>query len=66
MSVFNPDDAVIVVCPKCGAEQEDLDGFGVMYCPACKYCEHPSSDGDGHGNWVCGICGLVTPMEDQP
>lgn len=42
---------VIVVCPKCGAEQEDLDGFGVLFCPACRYCTHASVTGN-----VCGFC----------
>jgi ribosomal protein L37AE/L43A len=64
---FDPCAPIFIECPMCGAEQEDHDGFGVLFCPACKYCTHPSSDGDGNGNWVCGICGLVTPMEkDQP
>lgn len=39
------------ICPACGAIQKDLDGFGVMYCPRCKFCEHPSSD-DG----MCSLC----------
>lgn len=56
---MNADESVIVVCPKCSAEQEDFDGFGVMYCENCRYCKHPSRDGDGKGGWVCGICGDV-------
>lgn len=46
------DDAVIVACPQCGAEQEDCDGFGVLSCEACGWCSHASIDGD-----VCGLCG---------
>lgn len=41
-----------MTCPKCGDEQEeDLDGFGFLYCEKCGYCTHPSVDGD-----VCGLC----------
>lgn len=39
-------------CPKCGHEQVDLDGFGVLHCDACRYCAHPMRT-DG----VCQICG---------
>jgi hypothetical protein len=39
-------------CPKCGTVQVDLDGFGVLYCPACVYCQHASRSDD-----VCGFCG---------
>lgn len=42
---------VMLECPKCGAAQEDLDGFGVVACSACGYCTHPSRDND-----ICGIC----------
>lgn len=39
-------------CPKCHAEQADLDGFGVLYCEACGYCLHPAvADGK------CELCG---------
>lgn len=41
-----------VECPKCGVEQTDMDGFGVLYCDACGYCKHPSYTGD-----KCDICG---------
>lgn len=51
------DEPVIIECPKCGAEQEDHDGFGVIHCDACDYCAHPSST-DG----VCDICG----QPDEP
>ena len=43
---------IIVECPRCGAEQEDFDGFGVIFCEACGYCKHPSFTGG-----VCDICG---------
>lgn len=57
----NPDDMPKAVCPKCGAEQNDFDGFGIVYCPACKFCTHPSRDGD-----VCGICGDRATDDDNP
>jgi ssDNA-binding Zn-finger/Zn-ribbon topoisomerase 1 len=44
--------AIMVICPKCGAEQQDLDGFGVLHCPKCGYCSHASVTGD-----ICGLCG---------
>lgn len=49
-----------MVCPKCGAELPDFDGFGVLahtkpaYPDGCGFCSHPSRD-----NGVCGICGDV-------
>ncbi len=43
---------VMVSCPHCGAEQEDLDGFGVLFCPKCGWCTHASIT-DGR----CGLCG---------
>ena len=53
------DEAVIIVCPRCGADQEDYDGIGVMWCENCLYCAHPSRHGDGNGGWVCDLCGIV-------
>ncbi len=50
-------DEFAVACPKCGAEQQDLDGFGVLYCPACRYCQHPSGTLIRGGGWVCNLCG---------
>jgi hypothetical protein len=41
-----------ITCPKCGHEFPDMDGFGFLFCPACKHCKHPSRT-DG----VCGLCG---------
>jgi hypothetical protein len=46
----------IVRCSKCKAEQNDLDGFGVLYCEHCKYCAHASST-DGK----CDLCGVPQP-----
>lgn len=40
-----------MTCPKCGDEQEDLDGFGFLYCEKCGHCTHASVDGD-----ICGLC----------
>lgn len=41
-------------CPKCGAERDDFDGFGVLCCSTCGYCKHPSiTDG------ICGLCGAA-------
>jgi rubrerythrin len=45
------DEAVFIECPACGTEQEDFDGFGVVHCEACGYCQHISTT-DG----VCDIC----------
>jgi len=39
-------------CPICGAEYEDHDGFGVVYCEACGYCQHISATGN-----ICDLCG---------
>lgn len=39
-------------CPKCGKDYDDGDGFGVLYCPECGYCQHASyTDGK------CDYCG---------
>jgi hypothetical protein len=38
-------------CPKCPAEYEDHDGFGVLHCPACGYCKHASITDS-----VCDFC----------
>jgi rubrerythrin len=55
------DDVPAMNCPKCRAEYEDHDGFGVLHCPACGYCKHPSRD-DG----VCGLCGDAESADDDP
>jgi hypothetical protein len=59
------DDLPTMTCPKCGAEEPDFDGFGMLshtkpaYPNGCGYCTCPSRDGDGKGNWVCGSCGAT-------
>ena len=61
-----PDEWPVVACPRCGAGQEDLDGFGVIRCEACGYCRHPSYEGG-----VCTISGAawedpeVTPEQAE-
>lgn len=64
-------DCPLSVCPKCGLELPDLDGFGVLthiehqgemdlnYPKACGYCSHPSII-DG----VCGICEAVENSDE--
>lgn len=48
-------DYPIVGCPSCSAQQEDMDGFGVLHCDVCGYCAHPQST-----NGKCTICGAAT------
>lgn len=48
-----------MTCPKCKAEYEDFDGFGVLFCPACRYCKHAART-DG----VCEYCGDRRVEED--
>lgn len=43
-------------CPRCGAAYEDFDGFGVVFCERCRFCQHMSRD-LRDGAWVCGYCG---------
>lgn len=31
-----------VRCPECQSTQDDMDGFGVLYCEKCGYCAHAS------------------------
>ena len=38
-------------CPKCNAEYNDFDGFGVLYCPKCRFCTHASVTGG-----ICSFC----------
>lgn len=53
-----PDGINIIACPQCGAEQEDHDGFGVVYCEACGYCTHPSLTGN-----ICDLCQATIPRQ---
>ena len=32
----------LITCPGCGAEYEDFDGIGLLYCRKCGYCRHAS------------------------
>jgi rubredoxin len=58
MTTIDDDSMPTMVCPRCGAEETDFDGFGMLahtkpaFPNGCGYCSHPSID-DG----VCGICG---------
>lgn len=54
------EDPVIVACPKCNAEQEDCDGFGVVFCERCGYCTHSSITGD-----ECDFCGAIDDPQDR-
>jgi len=51
----------IIECPRCGAPYEDHDGFGVVYCSICGYCQHLSSSGD-----ICDYCGKSTSTPPLP
>ena len=54
-----------VICPGCGAEITDYDGFGVLYHEACGYCTHASISGVD-GRMVCDLCGRDDgPMPDK-
>lgn len=46
----------IMRCPKCGHEEPDPDGFSMLHCSECGWCEHPAAD-KVDGVWICGICG---------
>ncbi len=46
-------------CPKCKRWQTDWDGFGVLKCEHCDYCEHASIT-----SGVCEFCGeRIEPNE---
>lgn len=58
------DDMPTMICPKCGAEHPDHDGFGFIahtkpaYSDGCGWCSHPTRDkAAGSDEWICGICG---------
>jgi predicted RNA-binding Zn-ribbon protein involved in translation (DUF1610 family) len=48
-----------VTCPRCGYVEDDLDGFGFVYCAKCHECTHPSADGDENGDFYCTVCGQI-------
>jgi hypothetical protein len=48
-----------VECPRCHLESEDADGFGLVFCPHCHYCTHPSCSADSNGQMRCDVCGDV-------
>ena len=52
------EEKIKMYCPKCNKEYNDLDGFGVLYCPACGYCKHTSVTG--------GICLYCNQVIDEP
>ncbi len=54
------DDIPQAQCPRCLQWQSDLDGFGVLKCAVCEYCQHPSIDGH-----VCGLCKRDTRTADE-
>lgn len=45
----------IVLCPQCGAEHEDADGFGVLFCSDCGFCVCASVTGNR-----CEMCGRTS------
>lgn len=57
------DDVPTVRCPRCGIEQDNQDGFGVLHCANCGYCTHPSS-----ANGVCDLCAerIWEPIDTCP
>ena len=65
------DDMPTMTCPRCGAEESDFDGLGMIahvapgFPNGCGYCTHPSRD-KGPAGWVCGICGDVRPESRTP
>ena len=56
------DDMPTMLCPQCGAEHPDFDGFGFIahtkpaYEDACGWCSHPMRPGGR-----CTLCGDVEP-----
>ena len=43
-----------MICPKCGIETIDWDGFGVLFCVSCGYCAHAAQSGNP---MICDFCG---------
>lgn len=59
-----PDEDLVAICPECGKEQPDMDGFGVYHCEDCGFCIHPAVDYE-NGIGTCGICKqIITEGED--
>lgn len=58
----------IVECPRCGAKQEDMDGFGFVYCDHCGHCTHPvATYCDESEPWFCELCGAaVNVFVEEP
>lgn len=52
-------DYPVHACPKCGAEQLDMDGFGLLACPTCGLCTHSSATSNAAREMVCDACGAV-------
>ena len=52
------DEVAEAICPRCRRWQPDLDGFGVVKCDYCAYCQHPHEIRDGD-HWVCSLCDHV-------
>ena len=55
------DDLTQSRCPMCRRWQPDLDGFGVVKCDHCDYCEHPAATLDDANRLMCDLCHKVLP-----
>lgn len=53
-----------LTCPKCGDEQEDLDGFGFIACDKCGLCTHVSFSGPCGQELICDLCGKTQSQID--
>lgn len=51
-------------CPRCGKEQPDFDGIGVIFCEVCRFCRHLSR-GFPAAEGVCNYCGDRDVAEDH-
>lgn len=50
-----------MLCPRCGQQYDDLDGFGVLHCEHCGFCTHASMT-DGR----CDLCGYPHEQQETP
>ena len=50
----------VTVCPRCGHSEPDHDGFGMLYCDKCGYCEHASVNFG-----ICGFCGATVAVDKK-